>query len=176
MLGLNHALARTPTQYPLPPARAHADPAQRRAAALMPPPAREIGELPRPPLVPNGDTLTAERSAHDFSGVRAHTDAQAAGHDRAIDGASFPYGQRPPVASAAQPPRVLIQAKLEVGTVENQLEREADTVAERVMGEPATTAPRVDGVDGVGGCAAERPRVGSTADAPDPRAARSGSD
>lgn len=108
--------------------------------------------------------LMESRFGHDFSHVRVHTDARAAESAREVGALAYTVGRHVVFAAGHYQPRTgagqhLIahelthtmqqgdrplapQAKLEIGEERDELEREADNVAERVMkGALTGTAP-----------------------------------
>jgi uncharacterized protein DUF4157 len=132
----------------------------------VPPLVHEVLRAPGQPLDTATRAFMEPRFGHDFSGVRVHTDAQAAESARAVNALAytvgrdvvFGAGQYLPRSDAGQqllahglthdrgvPPTSdrangAIQAKLTIGASNDPLEQEADRIADQVLAAPAHLA------------------------------------
>lgn len=146
---------------------------QRRAShqaepASVPPIVHEVLRSPGRPLDASTRSFMEPRFGHEFGGVRVHTDAKAAESARAVNAQAYVVGQNTVFASGRYAPgtsagRRLLAHELahtvqqgetanrptKIGQVGDRHEREADRVAEQVMGGSTVADPPLDGEQGL---------------------------
>jgi uncharacterized protein DUF4157 len=123
----------------------------------------EVLNAPGRPLDADARSFMEPRFGHDFSRVRVHTDARAAASARSVNALAYTVGSNVVFAQGQYAPgkshgRKLLahelahvvqqrrmnnaapQAKLEIGPANDELEKEADKIAEHVAGVSGTAA------------------------------------
>lgn len=119
--------------------------------STVPPIVHEVLHSPGQPLDSATRTFMEPRFGHDFSQVRVHNDAKAAESTRAVNALAYTVGRNVVFGEGQYSPTTLpgqrllahelmhvvqqtgIHAKLEIGSVGDAYEREADRVGEQVM-------------------------------------------
>ena len=138
---------------------------------VAPPIVHEVLRSPGRPLDDGTRSFMESRFNHDFSGVRVHTDGEAAKSAHAVHAFAytvgrdivFGEGQYSPATSAGRKllahelthtlqqsgQSVAVSRKLEVGAMDTPAEREADHLAERVESGRALPAPHERALPGL---------------------------
>jgi hypothetical protein len=126
-----------------------------RNDSVVPPIVHEVLRSPGQPLDPAGRVFMESRFGHDFSRVRIHTDARAAESAQAVNALAYTVGTNVVFAPQQYSPRgalgqqllahelahvvqqglkhAVITADFPVGSSDEPAEREADTVAHRIV-------------------------------------------
>ena len=126
---------------------AHTDVA---AGSLAPPIVHDVLRTPGQPLDRGTRAHFETRLGHDFSNVRVHQDAQAAASAQAVDALAYTVGSHVVLGRGAEKSTLAHElvhtvqqqsmsagGELRVGPAGDHFERQADSLAEAVMKDPA---------------------------------------